>query len=113
MYKKVERKIKWLKKNFMKLIDSNFIAFNRRERFSGVMGVYMIFQGDDLIYVGSTNNFFICFNDMLFGSTHTLYKRFINLKECMCKIIRCSDRRDANALEHFVISVMNPVYNMK
>jgi excinuclease UvrABC nuclease subunit len=112
---------------FTKLIDSSLITFNEVKAMKNVMGVYIIFSGDgNILYIGSTNKFNIRFGtDLKHESTHTLMKKLLKqgvhidrftaqnhfTNYYKYKIQICETKRQAEALEHFAIWTLNPIYN--
>ncbi|MBB5623732.1 excinuclease UvrABC nuclease subunit [Pedobacter cryoconitis] len=91
------------------------------------MGVYLIYdQFDNLMYIGSTNKFNIRFGtDLRHESTHTLMEKLIKFEvhidrataqnhfsnHYKYKVHICYDKREAEALEHLAIWILNPKYN--
>ena len=91
------------------------------------MGVYIAFSpNDEIINIGSTNKFNIRFGtDLKHESTHTLMKKFLRdeifadrklaqnylINNCRFKIEKCDTKRQAEALEHFAIWILNDEYN--
>ncbi|ESU20198.1 hypothetical protein FEDK69T_30510 [Flavobacterium enshiense DK69] len=91
------------------------------------MGVYIIYSPEERIeYIGSTNKFNIRFGtDLKHESTHTLVKKLLKnelfenrslavnylINDCKFKIEICETKREAEALEHFAIWLLNPKYN--
>jgi hypothetical protein len=115
-----------LKQEYVGLINSEFTAFNNIAAMKNVMGVYIIYSmNGDVLYVGSTNKFHIRFGtDLKHESTHTLMKKWIRqglfadrflardhlCNQCKYKIAVCNTKREAEALEHFAIWVLDPIY---
>ncbi|WP_448635202.1 GIY-YIG nuclease family protein [Pedobacter panaciterrae] len=109
------------------LVKSKTLTFEEVKNYKNIMGVYMVFdQLDQLMYVGSTNKFHVRFGtDLRYESTHTLMRKLIKLKihvdrltaqnyfsnHYKYKISICKDKREAEALEHLAIWILQPVYN--
>ena len=112
-----------LKEDFETLVNSHPLKWEKVKELKKVTGVYVIYSGKDVIYVGSTNNFNVRFGvDLINKSTHTLNNKLLNEKspeetldfiknKCMYKIKDCKDKVEAECLEHFAISVFEPSYN--
>ena len=113
-----------LKKDFESLFGSSFMTFNEVKKLEKIMGVYLIYIGKEIIYVGSTNKFDIRFGtDLLHESTHTLHRKLLNegktmqeirdffRDKCKYRIKICEDKLKAEALEHFAIWAIKPRYN--
>jgi len=109
------------------LVESSYLSFAEVKGKKNIMGVYLIYdQFDGLMYIGSTNKFNIRFGtDLRHESTHTLMKKLI-LHEVHIdrataqnhfsnhykyKVHICNDKREAEALEHLAIWILNPKYN--
>jgi len=91
------------------------------------MGVYIIYSSEEeILYIGSTNNFHVRFGtDLRHESTHTLMKKLItqgiHLDRTVAqdfftnyykyRIIECQNKREAEALEHIAIWILDPKYN--
>ena len=88
--------------------------------------VYVIYEGDTIIYIGKTNKFHVRFGtDLRHESTHTLVKKLIKsekfkdrievknhfINSCRIRIEICENNRQAEALEHIAIYLLNPFYN--
>lgn len=116
-----------LKKKFEKLINSDFKTFEEVASLKNVMGVYVIFdEKGEIIYIGKTNKFHIRFGtDLKHETTHTLVRKLIKsgshkdrfevkdflIRICKVKIEVCESNREAEALEHIAIYILNPFYN--
>ena len=116
-----------LSNKFEKLNSSDFISFAQAAALKNVMGVYMIYKASkELLYIGNTNKFHIRFGtDLKHESTHTLVRKMIKnemfsdrhkvvdfLKnKCSMKIEVCDSKREAEALEHIAIHILNPPLN--
>lgn len=123
MHKLIEE----LSVKFEKLNTSEFISFAKVAALKNVMGVYMIYNDrKELLYIGNTNKFHIRFGtDLKHESTHTLVSKMIKnemfsdrhkvvdfLKNiCSIKIEVCISKREAEALEHIAIYILNPPLN--
>ena len=111
-------------------LESNpFLTFDEVKTKKNVMGVYLVYtHEEDLLYVGSTNKFHIRFGtDLRHESTHTLLRKLIDdigvslndrasavsllSKKCKYKISICKTKREAEALEYFMIWSKDPKYN--
>ncbi|HKG08310.1 MAG TPA: GIY-YIG nuclease family protein [Pedobacter sp.] len=109
------------------LVNSGTLTFQEVKNYKNIMGVYLIFdQLDQLMYVGSTNKFQVRFGtDLRHESTHTLMKKLIKQNihidrltaqnhfsnHYTYKINICKDKREAEALEHLAIWILQPIYN--
>lgn len=116
-----------LSEKFESLNSNEFISFAQVASLKDVMGVYMIFnESKNLLYIGNTNKFHIRFGtDLKHESTHTLVRKMIKngmfsdrkeiveyLKQkCLMKIEVCETKRQAEALEHIAIYILNPPLN--
>ena len=123
----MEGKVRFLNSKLTELISSKSFTFQEVKNHKNIMGVYLIYdQSGQLIYVGSTNKFHIRFGtDLRHESTHTLMKKLIKLEihidrltaqihfsnHYSYKISVCQDKREAEALEHLAIWILQPVYN--
>jgi hypothetical protein len=123
----MEKLINELAKKFDKLNASDFFSFAQVASLKNVMGVYMIYnENKELVYIGNTNKFHIRFGtDLKHESTHTLVRKMINNKmfsdrhevvdflmnKCSMKISVCESKREAEALEHIAIYILNPPLN--
>ena len=123
----MEKRINELAKKFDKLIASDFFSFAQVASLKNVMGVYMIYnENKELVYIGNTNKFHVRFGtDLKHESTHTLVRKMINNKmfsdrhevvdflmnKCTMKISVCESKREAEALEHIAIYILNPPLN--
>lgn len=119
--------IKGLSSKFEKLNDSEFVSFTQVAALKNVMGVYMIFNENKvLLYIGNSNKFHVRFGtDLKHESTHTLVRKMIKMElfidrhkvvdylknKCLIKIEVCESKREAEALEHIAIYILNPPYN--
>ena len=119
--------IRELFNKFDKLNSSEFISFAQVASLKDVMGVYMIFDDKkELIYIGHTNKFHIRFGtDLKHESTHTLVGKLLKIEAlnerhkvvdhltniCVMKIEICESKREAEALEHLAIYLLNPPFN--
>jgi len=116
-----------LSNKLTELINSKTLSFQEVKNNKNIMGVYLIYdQLGQLMYIGSTNKFHIRFGtDLLHESTHTLMKKLIKLEihidrltaqnhfsnHYKYKISICSNKREAEALEHLAIWMLQPIYN--
>jgi excinuclease UvrABC nuclease subunit len=123
----MNKKIQLLSSKFEKLNASEFISFDQVASLKNVMGVYMIYnESKELLYIGNTNKFHIRFGtDLKHESTHTLVRKMIKKEmfsdrhkvvdflknKCSIKIEVCETKREAEALEHIAIYVLNPLLN--
>ena len=123
----MNKKIQLLSSKFEKLNASEFISFDQVASLKNVMGVYMIYnESKELLYIGNTNKFHIRFGtDLKHESTHTLVSKMIKKEmfsdrykvvdflknKCSIKIEVCETKREAEALEHIAIYVLNPPLN--
>lgn len=115
-----------LNEKYRTLIFSDFISFEEVSKMKNIMGVYMIHEGDKIIYIGKTNKFHVRFGtDLRHETTHTLVRKLIKsgrfedrkevknhfINSCSIKIEICQSDREAEALEHIAIYLLNPLYN--
>ncbi len=123
----MNKKIQLLSSKFEKLNASEFISFDQVASLKDVMGVYMIYnESKELLYIGNTNKFHIRFGtDLKHESTHTLVRKMIKKEmfsdrhkvvdflknKCSIKIEVCETKREAEALEHIAIYILNPPLN--
>lgn len=111
-----------------KLINSRLLDFDEVALKRNVMGVYIIYEtlSSEIIYIGNTNKFHVRFGtDLKHETTHTLVKKLIKTgkfkdrievknylqKKCKVRIEECQFKREAEALEHIAIFILNPKYN--
>ena len=123
----MNKKIQLLSSTFERLNASEFISFDQVASLKNVMGVYMIYnESKELLYIGNTNKFHIRFGtDLKHESTHTLVRKMIKKEmfsdrhkvvdflknKCSIKIEVCETKREAEALEHIAIYILNPLLN--
>lgn len=116
-----------LNSKFNTLIESELKTFDEVSLMKNIMGVYIIYNCEnEIIYIGSTNKFNIRFGtDLKHESTHTLVSKLIKsgsfedryqvkdyLKtKCSIRIEICETKREAEALEHIAIFVLEPSLN--
>ncbi len=116
-----------LRVSYKLLISSDLLDFNTVKVQKNITGVYIIYSPDgEVIYIGSTNKFHIRFGvDLKHESTHTLIRKLLKqeiylernlavnyiMLNCKFKIQICQTKREAEALEHFAIWVLNPKFN--
>jgi predicted GIY-YIG superfamily endonuclease len=119
--------IKALSKKFESLVASETKLFSEVEKLKNIMGVYIIFnEENEIIYIGSTNKFHVRFGtDLKHETTHTVVRKLIKLglfndrkevvtylkNKCKMKIEVCDTKREAEALEHIAIFILNPLLN--
>jgi hypothetical protein len=119
-------KIKELEIKTERLLESKFLSFDEVASLKNKMGVYLIYEGDIIVYIGKTNKFNVRFGtDLKHESTHTLVQKLIKsnrfenridvLKyfktECKIRIEFCDTNREAEALEALAIYILNPLFN--
>jgi len=123
----MESQFNQLHEKYSKLISSKLIYFDNISAMKNIMGVYIVYSPqNEIIYIGSTNKFHVRFGtDLKHETTHTLTKKLIKYDVCVdrtiavdylknkCKfrIEECQTKREAEALEHFAIWILNPKYN--
>lgn len=122
----IDKLVLELNEKFNKLCCSDFYSFEEVSKMRNIMGVYVIYEGATIIYIGKTNKFHIRFGtDLRHESTHTLVRKLIKserfkdrievknhfIKSCKIKIEICETNRQAEALEHIAIHILNPFYN--
>lgn len=108
-------------------MEANLISFSEIAAKTNIMGVYIVYSPEEeVIYIGSTNKFHVRFGtDLKHETTHTLTKKLLKheicsdrktaveyLKnKCKFRIEQCETKREAEALEHLAIWILNPQYN--
>ncbi len=122
----MKQKLKLLKIKLERLLNSNFMSFDEVSALKNKMGVYVIYEGDRVLYIGKTNKFHIRFGtDLKHESTHTLVSKLIKngrfadrykvvdfLKtQCKIRIEFCETNREAEALESIAIYILEPELN--
>jgi len=123
----MEKSIEQLSLMFNELQNSSLKTFEEVKEMRKLMGVYLIYSHKgDILYIGSTNNFFVRFGtDLKYASTHTLINKLIKAtihetsdevrdyftNHYKYKIHLCDNKREAEALEHLAIWILNPKYN--
>lgn len=123
----MENQIISITNKLAELTNSKILNFQQVKVHKNVMGVYLIYdKSDQLMYVGSTNKFHVRFGtDLRHESTHTLMKKLIRLEihidrltaqdhfsnHYKYRISICNDKREAEALEHLAIWILQPLYN--
>jgi|GEM_PF-1076445 len=123
----MEKSIKSLNLMFEQLKKGELVTFSDVKAMKKVMGVYIVFsEKNEMLYIGSTNNFNVRFGtDLRHESTHTLIKKLIKAEihldrveaafyftnHYKYKIHICESKREAEALEHLAIWLLNPKYN--
>ncbi len=125
----MEKQISLLKEKLTILLDSEERSFDKMgDLDSG--GVYAVFHGKEIIYVGETDNFKGRMNKLLGDPSHVLHgklmeyldtgdledkrlkqkvKNFLK-KECRFKTIKLN-KKERIRLEGFAKSVLDPKYN--
>jgi hypothetical protein len=123
----MEKSIEKLNIMFNQLHKSDLISFNDVKNMKNIMGVYVIYShGNEILYIGSTNKFHIRFGvDLKNESTHTLVRKLIQAgihpdriiageyftHHYKYRILQSESKREAEALEHLAIWLLNPRYN--
>lgn len=121
----MDKGLQLINRKYENILNSTFIDFNEVKSLKNITGVYMIFDDKhELLYVGHTNKFNIRFGtDLKHEKTHTLFKKLLkenpdrefNKKNISniykYKIEICQTKREAEALEHLLIYLLNPKYN--
>jgi len=123
----MDKSIQQLDLMFRTLQESSLMTFNEVKELKKIMGVYMVYSTDNkILYIGNTNNFNIRFGtDLRHESTHTLIRKLIKngihldrgiaadyfTNHYKYKIHICKTKREAEALEHLAIWILNPEYN--
>ena len=108
------------------LSRSQFLDFEKVKTMGSGYAAYLVYQGDKVIYAGSTNNLSSRFTDMLMPkTTFLLYNKLVQdlgsfrsasnflLRDCKYKVKMCESRPDAEAIEHLAIATFNPQYNKR
>lgn len=112
---------------FNELQKSDLKTFEEVKEMRKIMGVYIIYSHEhEVLYIGSTNNFFVRFStDLRHESTHTLIRKLIKVgihsdrdiarqyftNHYRYRIYICDNKREAEALEHLAIWILDPKYN--
>lgn len=112
---------------FQALINSDSISFSEVLNLKNKIGVYLIYNElEELLYIGNTNKLHIRFGaNLKHEKTHTLVRKLIKnqsfdnryevidfLKnKCRMKIAICESKRQAEALEHLAIYILEPQLN--
>jgi hypothetical protein len=123
----MEKSIEKLNSMFNALKKSNLISFGDVKSMKNIMGVYIIYSPEnEILYIGSTNKFHVRFGvDLKYESTHTLIRKLIKAGihpdtvqageyftyHYKYRVLRCETKREAEALEHLAIWILNPIYN--
>jgi predicted GIY-YIG superfamily endonuclease len=123
----MDDKIKMLSRKYDNLIISDMVSFDAVVSLNNIMGVYIIYNDkNEALYIGSTNKFHVRFGtDLKHEATHTLVRKLISkgyfknrhevvdyLKsQCKIRIEKCVTKREAEALEHVAIYILNPILN--
>ncbi|MFI5160831.1 MAG: GIY-YIG nuclease family protein [Sphingobacteriales bacterium] len=123
MHEQIEK----LNSMLIQLLSGNIYSFDDVKKMKDVMGVYIIYSQDGgILYIGSTNKFHIRFGiDLKHESTHTLVRKLIKggihqnrleavnhfLNHYKYRIHQCESKREAEALEHIAIWILNPKHN--
>ncbi len=112
---------------FNELQKSDLISFDDVKGMKKIMGVYIIYSNEnEILYIGSTNKFHIRFGvDLRHESTHTLIKKLMKAGihqdrntaseyftyQYKYRVHKCETKREAEALEHIAIWILDPKYN--
>jgi len=120
----MEKSIEQLNLMFNELQKNDLKTFEEVKEMRKIMGVYLIYSHKgEILYIGSTNNFFVSFGtDLKYASTHTLINKLIkaSMHETAAevrdyftnhykyKVYVCDNKREAEALEHLAIWILNP-----
>jgi hypothetical protein len=123
----MEKSIEKLNAMFNELQKSDLISFDEVKSMKNIMGVYMIYSHmNEILYIGHTNKFHVRFGtDLKYASTHTLIKKLVEAKIHVdmtearqgfsnlykYKIQMCKTKREAEALEHLAIWILDPKFN--
>ena len=122
------KKLSLLASKFDNLLKSNLLNFEQVAFLKNQMGVYVIYEGEHVLYVGKTNKFHIRFGtDLKHESTHTLVRKLIKSERfkdrhevvhflknsCQFRIELCNSNREAEALEGIVIYILDPDLNKR
>jgi hypothetical protein len=123
----MKRSIESLNIMFNKLQESDLLSFIEVKEMKKITGVYIVYSKEnELMYIGSTNNFNVRFGtDLRHESTHTLIKKLLKAEihsdrsvaadyfknHYKYKVHICETKREAEALEHLAIWILDPKYN--
>jgi len=123
----MQNKIELLKEKFSELVNSDFKSWKEVKNLDKICGVYSIYDDTKkIIYIGSTGNLKVRLGtDLRHYSTHILIRKlkkdrnftddkdafnFIS-ERCLFHVIRCDNKREAEAVEHFAIWILDPPLN--
>jgi hypothetical protein len=123
----MERSIEKLNLMFKELQKSKLISFDEVKSMKNIMGVYIIYSHEsEILYIGSTNKFHVRFGvDLRHESTHTLIRKMLKAEihpsrevardyfthKYKYQILECKTKREAEALEHIAIWILDPKHN--
>lgn len=112
----MQNKISKLQALYEQLLNSELLTYHEVKSLRDIMGVYLIYNTDnEIIYIGSTNKFHVRFGiDLNHESTHTLIRKLLKAgvhkdrieaknhfkDHYKYRIKECSNKREAEALEH-------------
>ncbi len=112
---------------YSQLLNSKWISFEEVKEKKKVIGVYIIYsKAEEILYIGSTNNFNVRFGtDLCYESTHTLLRKLLKTEVHPNKVVAidhfknhykykiqmCASKREAEALEHLAIWALTPRFN--
>lgn len=113
-----------LNEKFKELQNASLEKWREVKISKGLLGVYLVYSNNSIIYVGSTNNLKRRIeNDLMCKNRHTLHRTLLKegktgkeiqyflQNKCQYKIISCKDMPQTRALEHFAIWVIKSKYN--
>jgi len=120
----MESKITYIKGLVNNMTNSDLVPFDEAKNISKEPCVYMIYSKSKLLYIGSTKNIYKRFSYQLIkGVKHSFANKLLKenidrnkLKERIenkfrYKINVCQNIREAEALEHLLIYLLNPKHN--
>jgi excinuclease UvrABC nuclease subunit len=119
----VEQGINEMKPKLLNLLNSKERNFEIKYDDLKTEGIYAIYEGDEIIYIGQSKNFQDrLYNHLLKQNNHDLADRLVGyknlekgepvlnflLKKCRFKVIKENYRL---RLEHFAVGVLKPKFN--
>lgn len=126
MDKYLDEKFLLVRDKIKSVLISDFLTFDQVSKLKNQMGVYFVYEDDEILYIGKTNKFNIRFGvDLKHETTHTLVAKLIKsgrfrdrfevidfLKnKCKVRIELADSNREAEAIEAMAIWLLNPVFN--
>jgi len=119
----IDEEIAEMKSKLMTLLNSEFRDFNLQYDDLNTKGVYAIYDGEEIIYIGESNKIDRrLYEELLIGVRHKLFIKLFGYKNldnyddvknfllnvCKFKMVSCRGR---GRLESFAIGVLKPKFN--